>query len=118
MVNITVPLAIFFAMYVTMPVLYHLRVTSIYEYMTFRFGLICRNLTVLQFFINSLIQVSSMVFIPALILQTITGWSLQVIVPIIVAAAVIYTVLGGIKAVIWTDVIQTVIVGEDYFYPL
>lgn len=110
MVNITVPLAIFFAMYVTMPVLYHLKVTSIYEYMDYRFGPICRNLTVLQFFINSLIQVSSMVFIPALILQTITGWSLQVIVPIIVTAAIIYTVLGGIKAVIWTDVIQTAIV--------
>jgi Na+/proline symporter len=51
-----------------------------------------------------------MVFIPALILQTITGWSLQVIVPLIVTAAIIYTILGGIKAVIWTDVVQTVIV--------
>lgn len=110
MVNITVPLAVFFAFYASTPVMYELKVTSVYEYMEYRLGPISRMLTVLQFFINSLIQVSSMVFIPSLILQTITGWSLQVIVPLIVTAAIIYTIMGGIKAVIWTDVIQTVIV--------
>lgn len=110
MVNITVPLAVFFAVYVTAPVIYHLRVTSIYEYMEFRLGGFTRNLTVAQFFINSLIQVSSMVFIPSLILQTITGWSIVVIVPIIVLISIIYTLLGGIKAVIWTDTVQTLVV--------
>lgn len=110
MVNITVPLAIFFAFFASTPVIYELKVTSVYEYMEYRLGPISRLLTVGQFFINSLIQVSSMVFIPALILQTITGWSLQVIVPLIVTAAIIYTILGGIKAVIWTDVVQTIIV--------
>lgn len=110
MVNITVPLAIFFAFFASTPVIYQLKVTSVYQYMEYRLGPVSRLLTVLQFFINSLIQVSSMVFIPALILQTITGWSLQVIVPLIVTAAIIYTIAGGIKAVIWTDVVQTVIV--------
>ena len=110
MVNITVPFAIFIAMYITVPVMYQLKITSVYEYMEYRLGPISRFLTVLQFFINSLIQVSSMVFIPALILKSITGWSLQVIVPLIVLISIIYTLLGGIKAVIWTDVIQTVII--------
>ncbi|GAA0178781.1 sodium:solute symporter [Clostridium sediminicola] len=110
MVNITVPLAIFIALYITTPVIYHLKITSIYEYMELRLGGISRNLTVAQFFINSLIQVSSMVFVPALILQTITGWSLNVIVPIIVLISIVYTLLGGIKAVIWTDAVQTAVV--------
>lgn len=109
-VNLTVPLAIFFAIYVTIPVLYNLKVTSIYEYMEYRLGGITRNLTVAQFFINSIIQVSSMVFVPALIIQVITGWSLNLIVPLIVVIAIIYTLLGGIKAVIWTDTIQTIVV--------
>ena len=91
MVNITVPLAVFFAVYVTTPVIYHLKVTSVYEYMEYRLGGYSRNLTVAQFFINSLIQVSSMVFVPALILQKITGWELNLIVPIIVIVAIIYT---------------------------
>jgi SSS family transporter len=110
MVNITVPFAIFFSMYATSPVFYQLKVTSVYQYMEYRLGPITRMLTVLQFFVNSLIQISSMVFIPSLILQTMTGWSLQVIVPIVVLAAIVYTLLGGIKAVIWTDVVQTVII--------
>ncbi|MFT5874922.1 MAG: SSS family solute:Na+ symporter [Clostridium sp.] len=115
MVNITVPLAIFFAIYVTIPVMYQLKITTVYQYMEYRLGPISRMMTVLQFFINSLIQVSSMVFIPALILQNITGWSLEVIVPLIVIASIIYTLLGGIKAVIWTDVVQTVIIWGGLF---
>lgn len=110
MVNITVPFAIFIAMYVTAPVFYQLKVTSVYQYMEYRLGPISRMLTVIQFFVNSLIQISSMVFIPSLILQAMTGWSLQVIVPLVVLAAIIYTILGGIKAVIWTDVAQTVVI--------
>lgn len=110
MVNVTVPLAVFFAVYVTVPVIYNLKVTSVYEYMEYRLGGISRILTVAQFFINSLIQVSSMVFIPSLIIQTITGWSINIIVPLIVLITIIYTLMGGIKAVIWTDTIQTVII--------
>lgn len=110
MVNFAVPLAVFFASYITAPVIYNLRITSIYEYMEYRLGGITRNLTVAQFFINSLIQVSSMVFIPALIIQSITGWSLNLIVPVIVLISIVYTLLGGIKAVIWTDTVQTILV--------
>lgn len=109
MQNITVPLACFIAVTVTVPMFYHLRVSSVYEYMELRLGSWTRNLTVAQFFINSLIQVSSMVFVPALIIQTVTGWSLNVIVPIIVLCAIVYTIAGGIKAVIWTDAVQMVV---------
>ena len=66
MQNITVPLACFIAVTVTVPMFYHLKVSSIYEYMELRLGGFTRNLAVIQFFINSLIQVSSMVFIPPL----------------------------------------------------
>ncbi len=109
MQNITVPLACFFAVTITVPVFYHLRVSSVYEYMELRLGSWSRNLAVAQFFINSLIQVSSMVFVPALIIQTITGWELHIVVPVIVLCAITYTITGGIKAVIWTDAIQMIV---------
>ncbi len=108
--NITVPLACFFAIWFAVPVFYHLRLSSVYEYMEKRMGGgWTRNLAVAQFFINALIQVSSMVFIPSLIIQTITGWNLSVIVTLVVLCAIIYTIMGGIKAVIWTDAIQMVV---------
>lgn len=109
MQSITIPLACFIAMVVTVPLFYYLRVSSIYEYMEMRFGGFTRNLTVIQFFINTLIQTSSTVYIPALIIQQITGWEINTIVPIIVVLSIIYTLMGGIKAVIWTDATQMVI---------
>lgn len=115
MVNITVPLAVFFAMYATTPVFYKLRVTSVYQYMEYRLGHFSRNLAVAQFVVNSLIQVSSMVFIPSLIVQKLTGWSLNVIVPIIVILTIAYTIMGGIKAVIWTDAVQMFVLWGSMF---
>lgn len=115
MVNIGVPLAIFIVMVTTMPVIYHVRVTSVYEYIEMRLGIKTRILTVVGFLVNSVIQISSMVFIPALILKTFTGWELQVIVPVIVLVAILYTLLGGIKAVIWTDLIQMLVLWGGLF---
>lgn len=109
MVNISVPLAIFFVLYTSIPVLYNLRLTSVYEYVELRLGVYTRMLTVFGFIVNSVIQISSMVFIPSLILQTFTGWSLIIVVPIVVISAIVYTLLGGIKAVIWTDALQMIV---------
>ncbi len=45
----------------------------------------------------------------------ITGWSLYALVPIVVLVSIIYTLLGGIKAVIWTDSIQMIVVISAVF---
>lgn len=110
MINIAVPFACFFTIWIVAPIIYHLKIISVYEYLELRFGSKTKLLLVLHFFINSIIQVSSMVFIPSLFLVIITGWPLKVIVPIIVLCAIIYTAMGGIKAVIWTDVFQMIVV--------
>ncbi len=109
MQNITVPLACFIAISITVPVFYYLRVSSVYQYMELRLGGFTRNLTVAQFFINALIQASSFVYIPALIIATITGWEINYIIPMIVLCAILYTLSGGIKAVIWTDATQMIV---------
>lgn len=110
MANIAVPFAIFIALFITTPVIYQLQVTSVYQYMERRLGNKTRILAIIQFFVNSLIQVSSMVYIPVLIIHTITGWSIQILTPIVVIITLIYTLMGGIKAVIWTDTIQMIVV--------
>ncbi len=109
MIQAGIPLAIFFVMFTTIPVIYNLKITSVYEYIEMRLGIYSRLLSVFGFIANSLIQISSMVFIASLVLQSITGWDLEIIVPLIVISALIYTILGGIKAVIWTDFIQMLV---------
>lgn len=110
MVNIAVPLAVVFALSVTTPVIYRMNITSVYQYMEKRLGRYSRNLAIIQFFINSVIQISSMVYIPVLILAMMTGWPVHVLVPLVVFIAVVYTLMGGIKAVIFTDSIQMIVV--------
>ena len=51
-----------------------------------------------------------MVYIPVLILKMMTGWSVKILVPVVVVIAIVYTLMGGIKAVIWTDSIQMIVV--------
>ena len=109
MVNITVPLAIFFITYTILPIVYHHRVVTVYEYVYKRFGTRTRMLNVIAWLIQSLIFVGGFVYTPSLVLEAITGISMKIWVPLIVLLAVIYTVAGGIKAVIWTDMIQGII---------
>jgi SSS family solute:Na+ symporter len=110
MQNITVPLALFISTTVFVPMLYDLKLTSVYEYIELRLGPKTRMVAVLGFILNSLIQVSSMVFVPSLVLQRFMGVSINTIIPVIVVIAVVYTMAGGIKAVIWTDAIQLVVI--------
>ena len=110
MQNIAVPLSLFISVTIFTPVLYNLKLTSVYEYIELRLGKSTRIVTVIAFLMNSLIQVSSMVFIPALVLQRFTGIDITLIIPVIVIIAIIYTLMGGIKAVIWTDAIQMLVI--------
>ncbi|MEG1410209.1 MAG: sodium/solute symporter [Terrisporobacter sp.] len=110
MQNIAVPLSIFISITIFTPMLYKLKLTSIYEYIELRLGNKTRMISVLAFMANSLIQVSSMVFIPSLVLNRFTGISIHVIIPIIVVTAILYTLIGGIKAVIWTDALQMLVI--------
>ena len=49
------------------------------------------------------------IYVPALAFNQTTGIDIHIITPLVMAVCIFYTCLGGIKAVIWTDVIQIVI---------
>lgn len=116
MVNVAVPFAVFFALFIAVPVIYHLNIDSIYQYMELRLGKYTKALSIFQFFVNSIIQASSMVFVPVLVIHKMTGWSMKILVPAVVLVATIYTLMGGIKAVIWTDALQMfVVIGAVIF---
>ena len=110
MQNISVPFSIFISLTIFVPFLYSIKLTSIYEYIELRLGKRTRLISVVAFLVNSLIQVSSMVFIPALVLNRFTGVDITIIIVAVVVISIIYTLLGGIKAVIITDAIQMIVI--------
>lgn len=55
------------------------------------------------------------VYVPALAFNQVTGVNIHIITPIVCLVCVFYTFVGGIKAVVWTDVIQILIMFGSLF---
>jgi Na+/proline symporter len=49
------------------------------------------------------------IYVPALAGNQITGIDIHTITPILMIICIFYTCIGGIKAVVWTDVIQIIL---------
>ena len=86
-----------------------LRVTSAYEVLEGCGGPRLRKLGALTFLIWHLFWVATLLYVPAKVLALITGWPLWQLVLLIGVAAVLYTSLGGMRAVVYTDVMQFVV---------
>lgn len=82
---------------------------SAYAYLERRFGVWARIYAMSFYLLTQLARMGTIMFLIALALEQLTGWN---IVSIILVAGVIvtfYTVIGGIEAVIWTDVVQSIV---------
>lgn len=101
---VVVPIVI----YAFVPFYRRLNVTSAYEYLEFRFNKAVRKFIAGLYLVFQLIGRSSVViFLPAIALSAVTGMSPVICILIIGGLATLYTTMGGMKAVIWVDVIQT-----------
>ncbi|MAA52388.1 MAG: hypothetical protein CMJ41_05075 [Phycisphaerae bacterium] len=95
--------------YVFLPFYRRLGLTTAYEYLERRFGPSVRLLGSGQFILAQLGRVSVVVFLPALALSAVTGIDVIVCITLMGLLAIVYTVLGGIEVVIWSDVLQAVV---------
>jgi solute:Na+ symporter, SSS family len=102
---IVVPLVVFFYL----PFFRKLNVTSAYEFLEQRFNYGCRLFAALSFILFHVGRVAIVLYLPALALAAVAD--IHVITAIIVMGVlcVVYTVMGGIAAVVWTDAIQSVV---------
>ncbi|XP_020284757.1 sodium-coupled monocarboxylate transporter 1 isoform X2 [Pseudomyrmex gracilis] len=103
-------ISIFFAglavAYVYLPVFTTLQLNSVYEYLECRFDRNVRMLISSIFVFDVILYESIVVYVPALALSQVSGINIHVIGAIVCAVCVFYTVLGGIRAVVWTDALQ------------
>ncbi|XP_014485470.1 PREDICTED: sodium-coupled monocarboxylate transporter 1-like [Dinoponera quadriceps] len=93
---------------VYLPVFYGLRITSSYEYLELRFNRVVRLMGSVIFIIKMLLYIPLVIYVPALAFNQATGIDLYTIALLVCAVCIFYTTLGGLKAVVWTDTIQTV----------
>ncbi|KAM8706331.1 hypothetical protein ACLKA7_010585 [Drosophila subpalustris] len=92
--------------HVIVPVFYENNVSNCYEYLEARFSKLTRQLVTATFIMNSCLMLPVFMFIPSLAFSQVTGMNIHQINVIVSSICVFYTMLGGIKAVVWTDVVQ------------
>uniref|UniRef100_A0A4W2IL57 Sodium-dependent multivitamin transporter n=1 Tax=Bos indicus x Bos taurus TaxID=30522 RepID=A0A4W2IL57_BOBOX len=95
--------------HVFIPIFYRLHITSAYEYLELRFNKAVRVCGTVTFIFQMVIYMGVVLYAPSLALNAVTGFDLWLSVLTLGIVCTIYTALGGLKAVIWTDVFQTLV---------
>ena len=86
-----------------------LNVTSAYEYLEKRFSYPSRLLASLLFILLQLGRMGIVLLLPSIALSVVTGIPVATSILIMGGVSIFYTVLGGVEAVIWTEVVQVII---------
>ena len=105
-VYLGLPFAMVIIAAVFVPFFYHSKIFTAYEYLEERFDPKTRSLTAFLFLVSRGMGAGVILYAPAIVLSVILGWDETVTILIMAAVTVAYTLMGGITAVIWTDVVQ------------
>lgn len=108
-IHINYPLVIFIVIVVFLPFFFNSGVASIYEYLEGRFGKSSRTVMSIIFMMTQSITTASILTATAIVITFITGIDAKTAIIAMTVIVLIYTILGGMNAVIWTDVLQGVI---------
>lgn len=98
--------------FVLVPLFYKMNLVSVYQYLEDRFGLKSYKTGAWFFFISKMLGASVRLFLVCLTLQLLVfdplGLPFLLNVVVTVAAVWLYTFRGGVKSIIWTDVLKSV----------
>ncbi|XP_064554485.1 sodium-coupled monocarboxylate transporter 2-like isoform X3 [Drosophila montana] len=106
---ITLAISGLISWYIFLPVFCNLQLTSTYEYFERRFSRRMRIFGASLFVLKAIIWLPIAVYVPALTFNQVSGIGVHTITPIVIVICTFYTTVGGIKGVVWTDVVQSVI---------
>ncbi|MGD2067465.1 MAG: sodium:solute symporter [Gemmatimonadota bacterium] len=103
---LALPLAMVVLCILFVPFYYRGGFYTAYEYLERRFDPKTRSLTSFLFLLSRGMGAGIILYAPAIVLSVILGWDERVTIAIMAVVTILYTVVGGITAVIWTDVVQ------------
>ena len=107
--SLSLPVAAFLAARWWVPFYRRGGALSAYHHLEGRFGRWARTYAVACYLLTQFARVGSILFGVALAMNALTGWPVAWIILCTGIVVTIYTLVGGIEAVIWTDVIQSVV---------
>ncbi len=92
-----------------LPFFRKLNVVTAYQYLEERFNVEVRTLASGAFMLMQLARMGIVMYLPSIAIASVTGIDIYLCIAIMGVIGTIYTVMGGIEAVIWTDVIQVLV---------
>ena len=104
------PLAMVILSATAVPIFHRAGVYTAYEYLEARFDAKTRLLVTIAFLISRGLQAGLALSAPAIVLSVVLHWPFRVTVLIMGGLVVLYTTMGGIKAVTWADVQQMIVI--------
>jgi SSS family solute:Na+ symporter len=104
--GLMVPVVLIFLVWFIVPIYRHVIGLSAYEYFEKRFGFFARLYCSLAFVLAHFSKMGTVFFLLALALSKMMGINTYYVILVLGILVIIYTLLGGIEAVIWCDVIQ------------
>ncbi|XP_003122956.1 sodium-coupled monocarboxylate transporter 2 [Sus scrofa] len=102
-------IVIIFTSELFLPVFYRSGITSTYEYLQLRFNKPVRYAATVIYILQTILYTGVVVYAPALALNQVTGFDLWGSVFATGIVCTFYCTLGGLKAVVWTDAFQMVV---------
>ncbi|MFC1543247.1 sodium/solute symporter [Candidatus Neomarinimicrobiota bacterium] len=85
------------------------RLISVYSFLEERLGIWGRLYAALSFLLYMVGRIAVIFYLAGLLLSTFVPWNIVLIIVVIGLITIVYTLLGGMEAVIWTDVMQSAI---------
>src|SRR5712691_5157184 len=104
------PLAMIILSLTVVPFFTRARVYTAYEYLERRFDAKTRSLASFLFLVGRAASLGVTLAAPSVVMSAILGWTLPVTVLAICIPMILYTTIGGVQAVAWTDVKQMFVV--------
>jgi len=88
--------------------------TSLYEYLEIRYNWRVRYLATTEFIIQNIMYCGMVIYMPSVALETVTGLDKYAAIWLTGGVCVFYTSIGGLKAVVWTDTFQILIMMSGF----
>jgi SSS family solute:Na+ symporter len=107
--SLTIPFAAYAAVKFFVPLYRSIGSVSAYYYLEQRFGAWARIYASSCYILTQLMRTGAILLLLALPVNALFGWEIKSVIIITGIAVILYSMLGGIKAVIWTDTIQGII---------
>ena len=107
--TLTLPIAAVIAIKFFIPFFRRTGEISAYEHFEKKFGPWARTYTVICFLLTQMARTGTIFLGVGLTLNALTGFDMRLIILITGIVVTIYTVMGGMEAVIWTEVVQSII---------